>query len=460
MSWGPADDLDRTAKILIDSAASTDPGDAERFLDRLVLQVAVGREIQDDGPTQAALATLVNIGRRAFHGGVRVCLDIDPVLSTGWTAGRAAASIVLRYGGSVVEELRDDLPTLVIGRPHHAVGRPLLYCTWSGWTGGVVESPERLLDGDAIVPVGILAAALGISETFQQALGNPVPGRRDVGISLWRPDREWRSAEAGPPLEYLPASVWLLGLGHLGQAYAWTLGMLPFAAPGEVQVALLDFDTVVKGNTATQLLVNATHVGLRKTRVAAAALEDIGFSTRIVERAFDADFHPVSHAVPTRDEPRTALAGFDDIAPRRALEHAGFDRIVDAGLGAGPHEYLDLLVHTFPAADSPAAAFHEDPRTPRVLGPAYETEITRQVQGGIEDAAARCGILELASVTVGAAFVGAVASTLAVADILRWLHGGGNYSVIALDLRAPGRLTAVVNSQPGGSTLPPYTPAS
>ena len=80
----------------------------------------------------------------------------------------------------------------MIGNPRDPAGQPLLYFTWRGWTGGIVESPDRRLDGPGIVPAGILAAALGISETFQQPLGNPVPGRRDVGISLWRPDHDWR----------------------------------------------------------------------------------------------------------------------------------------------------------------------------------------------------------------------------------------------------------------------------
>jgi hypothetical protein len=37
----------------------------------------------------------------------------------------------------------------------------------------------------------------------------------------------------------------------------------------------------------------------------------------------------------TADEPSLALAGFDDPAPRRLLEQANFDFIVDAGLGGG-----------------------------------------------------------------------------------------------------------------------------
>ena len=322
-----------------------------------------------------------------------------------------------------------------------------------------MESPDRRLSGAAIILAGIQAAALGVSEIFQQALGNPVPGRREVGISLWRPDQEWRSAPAGPKLEYLPASLWLLGLGHLGQAYAWTLGMLPYANPGAVEIGLLDFDTVVRGNMATQLLVRPSHIGLRKTRLVAAALEEIGLNTRIVERAFDANFHPESHPVLTRDEARNALAGFDNVAPRRQLESAGFDRVVDAGLGAGAHEYLDILVHTFPAAESPATAFEEHSQSRPALKPAYEREVARQVQGGAGRDAARCGLLELAGVTVAAAFVGTIASTLVVADILRLLHAGENYSVIALDLRAPNHLTAVLNTEPVTGPPPPYTAA-
>ena len=32
----------------------------------------------------------------------------------------------------------------------------------------------------------------------------------------------------GPSLVYLPSGLWLLGLGHLGQANAWALGCLPY----------------------------------------------------------------------------------------------------------------------------------------------------------------------------------------------------------------------------------------
>jgi hypothetical protein len=68
-------------------------------------------------------------------------------------------------------------------------------------------------------------------------------------------------------------------------------------------------------------------------------------------------------------------------------------------------------------------------------------------------------MLEIAGITVGAAFFGAVSSALVVADILRALHEGENYSVIALDLRAPRGIEAVPNSSPGDFIAPAYMPA-
>lgn len=338
MSWGTPDQVNRTAKILIDAGKASDPDEARHYLETLVLQVAVGRRIEHDLAAQAALATVVNAGHRAYLGGVHVHLDANPTMTTGWVAGLTAAEMVASYGGQIVDQLAADRPTLALGRPAEPTGSPLLHLTWRGWAGGVVQSADSRLDGDGTAPAGIMAAGLGVSETFQQQLGAAVPGRRDVGISLWRPDLDWQTdAAAGPALQYLPAGLWLLGLGHLGQAYAWTLGMLPYATPREVQLGLMDFDRIVEGNTATQLLVRASDAcHHHKTRIVSAALERRGFKTRIVERAFDEHFHPVVHASQARNEPTIALAGFDDIAPRRQLDGAGFTRIVDAGLGPAP----------------------------------------------------------------------------------------------------------------------------
>jgi hypothetical protein len=459
MTWTTVDDVDRTAKILVDTGKAGSLGEALDMVRSFVLQVDVGSVLANDPAAQAALLTVVNTGARAFLGGVRVRLAADPTLRTGWGYGLTASGAVRNYGGQIVDQLDEDLPAIAIGTTS-GLGKPLVHLTWSGWAGGVIAGGSRALQGPAGNEIaGVAAAALAVSEVFQHKTGNVLAGRRDVGLSLWRPDLDWTRPDAvGPALTYLPAALWLLGLGHLGQAYAWTLGALPYAAPNDVQIGLVDFDVVVAGNTATQMLITSSDVGRRKTRVVAASLERRGFSTRLVERAFDERFDPVSHGDPHRDEPRIALAGFDDVEPRRQLGQHRFDRVVDAGLGNGA-EYLDMVVHTFPAAGDPAAVFPAAPeRDKRELRHAYESAIEQQVAAGSDEAAARCGMVDVAGVTVGAAFVGAVASTIVVGDLLRLLHEDGtNYSVASLDLRAPHGLRAVLSSL--DVVAPPFTTA-
>ena len=292
------DTIHRTAKLLFESGKARTLEEARAYLASMVLQVAVGPDIGRDLAAQAALLTAVNAGARAFLGGVHVVLDGDPVLDVPWAADLTAGAAVQRFGGVVVDRLDPALPTLAIGAPVEPVGSYVLYVTHHGWVGGVVQSPDPR-GGGGIAPAGIVAAALGISEVFQKELGDPVPGRRDVGMSLWSPDLDWRSAEAiGPDLQYLPAAFWLLGLGHLGQAYAWVVGMLPYATPADVRAGLVDYDRVVAGNTATQLLVTDADIDRRKTRVVANALEGLGLDTAIVDRAFDDIFRPEPHADP------------------------------------------------------------------------------------------------------------------------------------------------------------------
>jgi hypothetical protein len=56
----------------------------------------------------------------------------------------------------------------------------------------------------------------------------------------------------------------------------------------------------------------------------------------------------------------------------------------------------------------------------------------------------RCGITLLAGKAVGAAFVGAAAACLAVAEVLRLLQGGPVHEFVDLDLKFPEHRTAVL----------------
>ena len=453
MTWPTPDRLHRTAKLLIDTGRTTDPYEARRFLESRILQVSAGPDLASDPAGQAALLTVVNAARRAFLGGVHVRFtDGDATMSVGWANGRTAGDAVARLGGAVVDKLTDDWPTLTIGTATDAIGSTVLHLTYSGWAGGVVEDAAHSLNGLGMTLAGVAAGALGVSELFQSELGATLPARRNAGFSLWRPDLDWRHPGAmGPVLTYLPTELWLLGLGHLGQAYAWSLGLLPYADPADVHIGLVDYDDVAEANVATQLLTKRDDVGLRKTRVVARALDDRGFRTTIVERAFDEHFYP-DHI---RNEPSIALAGFDKREPRVHLGNDRFGRVVDAGLGAGPSDYLDMVIHTFPAEETPEQAFVQRTPNTKPLLAAYENEIARQARAGAEESAVRCGMLGIAGVSIGAAFVGAFASTVAIADILRLLHGGPDIAVLALDLRDPEDVRVVPNRMES-EAAPPF----
>ncbi len=74
-----------------------------------------------------------------------------------------------------------------------------------------------------------------------------------------------------------------------------------------------------------------------------------GFRTRLVERIFPGGISIAD------DEPRLALGGLDNPQARAAYEDTGFDYVAEAGLGAGPIEFLALRLHTFPASQTARA---------------------------------------------------------------------------------------------------------
>ncbi len=321
--------------------------------------------------------------------------------------------------------------------------------TFEDWRGGVIPAPanRRLNESRAITTAAVLAGALGVSEVFQFLRGNPMAGSRSVGLSLWAPGHEdWEHAPAGPMSIVLPSRLWLIGLGHLGQAYLWVLGLLPYENPGEVELVLQDFDRLTLSNDSTSLLTTPALVGERKTRAMARWAEARGFRTRLVERLF-----PGGITV-TDDEPRLALGGVDTAQARAAYEDAGFDCVIEAGLGAGPTEYLAMRVHSFPASITARAKWGgpiRDSANPSLRTDAYA--------GLAADGTDACGLVRLATRTVGAPFVGATAATLVIAEVLRLLNGGEMLEVVDMTLRDPMSRAAVPAHHRSNNLNPGYT---
>lgn len=457
--------LHRTVKLEMDSGKAKDREDAERIVRGYVLQILVGSNVAASQTRQATLLTAVNAGSRAFLGGVRIKLVEDFALATPWDNGRQVREALSDFKNvSFVDEFDPERPVIVIGDAVWEGALPL-YPTWQGWSAGVITQPtDRLAESDEFVLAGVLNGALAISEAFQWTRGYPVAASRAVGLSLWRPGLNWRDPGAvGPRLEFLPDNFWLLGLGHLGQAYAWALGFLPFPSVtrSKVRVMLQDFDDVVDANEATSLLVRHGERGL-KSRIVERRLADLGFHVRRTDRRFD-EHTRRDGAEPA--EPLLALAGFDKLEPRRLLEDAGFRYVVDGGIGAGPIEYLGIDVRTFPSSSTAKEAFAADaPETvdenlldKAAYRAAAEAAINRGEAATLE--AARCGLIEVAGRAAGAAFVGAVVAAIAMGELLRTVNGGDQYEAVSLNLRTPEGLTSYCNPEQEPIINPGYVEA-
>ena len=423
-----SESLHRLVKQTIDSGAVTSIAEAEALFRGYRLRVEMSPSDVSDPAQQAALLTTVGLGRRVFLGGVTVSGQLETPLMLAATPGQNLKEAVEVLGATVVDS-KEDIPTIIIGGGAHE--RRTNFCvrtTVSGWRGGILPAHSELqpASGNSMPLSGMLAAGLAVNEAFLFVNGGmPAAGRRTLGLSLWRPDREvdWLQPDSSEPtLAYLPSQLWLIGLGHLGQAYLWGLGLLPFRNPTDLTLVLQDFDVITESTESTSILTDSKMIGQKKTRVMADWAERRGFTTSLQERMFAADFK--RHT----DEPAVALCGLDNGIGRQALDQVGFDFVVEAGLGRGYRDFRTMRLHVLPGRRTAADIWKQASNGEKVEDrPAY----TKLVRDGVLD---RCGMTLLAGKAVGAPFVGAVAASLALSEVLRLLHGGAIHQLIDIDL--------------------------
>jgi hypothetical protein len=186
---------------------------------------------------------------------------------------------------------------------------------------------------------------------------------------------------------------------------------------------LQDVDVITPSTESTSILSDSTMLGEKKTRVTAKWAERRGFATAITERLFDETCRRHQY------EPSIALCGLDNAVGRRALDQVGFDFVVEAGLGRGHQDFRSLLIHTLPGEMSASTLWRDEGQGGQsaVDAAAYRKMLD---EGSLD----RCGVTLLAGRAVGAPFVGAVAATLVLAEVLRLLHGGALHRLIDMNL--------------------------
>jgi len=439
-TFAPSETLHRLIKHALDSGAAGTLREAEELFRGYRIAFVIGKEQACQPMEQATLLTAVALACRVFLGGVLVEGSLDVPLRVGEARGDTLRDAIAELGGEVSGSALDR-PKIIIGGPPvpHSEG----FCIrtiCAGWRGGIAPGHSRVAPtaGPEMPLAAMLSAALAINEAFLYVSGGtPAAGHRVVGLSLWDPaaNTDWLTETGGEPqLTYLPSQLWLIGLGHLGQAYLWGLSLLPYADPASLSLILQDVDVVTPSTLSTSILSDQTMLSRKKTRVMATWAEHRGFKTSICERLFDAS---VQRQV---GEPAIGLCGLDNALGRLALDKVGFDFVVEAGLGRGYRDFRTMRIHTLPNGRATSDLWRADVPTVAIQeGPAYKA----MLKSGELD---KCGVTLLAGKAVGAPFVGAVAASLALSEILRLLQGAPVNQLIDLDLQSVEHRSVVRNS--------------
>jgi len=432
--------LSRVLKLALDTGEAASEPEAMAIFSRYRVQLIFGEDLSE--MAQVALLTAAATALPCLLGGLSY-VGPDQPLRARWRghpdapAPARLAATLESFGVRRATAIDAQVPCIAIGaQVAKALG---VRVTFDGWTAAVVPLADESLgeQGDCTA-AAVLAGAMAVAEIFQFYRGTqPLACQRRIGWSLWEPGTPWSTAARGPSLTALPQSAWLVGLGNLGQAYLWTLGLLPYAAD-QGELVLQDFDFVSIANKSTSLLSRERDVGRRKTRMVAAWAEHRGFRTSLIERPFDANFSV------SGDDPCVGLIGVDNPATRRLVECVGFARVIEAGLGRGPSDYLGITVHTFPAPRAAHDCWQEPTRPP--ADPAQATAKKAAYQRLHAASGDGCGVLRLAGRSIATPFTGAAAGALVVGELLRLCHGGPRVEYASVHLARPDKSTIILGA--------------
>lgn len=395
--------------------------EAEAILRSLTLKLVIDAASCQSVAFQAALLTAFNTGNRAFLGGVSVEMPADVELLLP-LPGFRSLNEALRLTGFTPREISLPSQTIYFGHTPAELSANSCRIDCDGWRGVVsdFDCPASFEYGnsDNIALGGVFAGGLAVHRCFLKATDIPARSLESpLGLSLWSPGSDWQKpVSSSPLLSNLPNRFWVLGLGHLGQAFIWNLALLPFPKRQEVEFLLQDFDAIEAPNVGSGLLCTTDAVGRKKARHCAGWLENLGFTTAITERKY------TEHDRRNEDEPGIALCGFDQARPRSCLGKTGFGMVVECGLGDGPTDFDSIHIHTFPnSQSSPEALWGNVQDSPR--------KISNEDAALFGEGQHECGQLAIdtAGKAVSTSFVGAMAGAMVIGELLRAFNSGPRF---------------------------------
>lgn len=423
----------RVTKALTDAGRVGSFDEAEARLNAVRIDVVLGPDQLVTAAGQAATLTAVAAARKCF-GQVTLVSPEDATLIAPLPLGRTVLKAARRLGAKVSTQPRKNAThSVVIGHVPGGTGWRLR-CWWNRWLSGA-RAFESEAPGDSRQPLsGIFSAALAVRQVFACVLVGRNILERDVTVSLWTPWQRADLNDLGPERFDVPDKIWLLGLGHLGQAFVWSLCFLP--SHGERVAVLQDDQKVAEENEATSLLVLPGHgeLGERKTRIAAPWLEACGWRTELIERRHLGDI------ALTDADPPYLLSGLDRLEPRLVLAKHGFPFMIDAGIGHGHADFEGIQIRTIVKGQLPSGLWivsnhftdAKDGTKALLNRPAY-VELEKHVGA--------CGKVGFAEASVAVPFVGAATGALTIAHAIRLASLEAAPVFLQMELGAPEMTT-------------------
>ena len=403
--------------------------EAEEKLAASALSLVIGQDAAQTPAGQAAFLTAALTGTRCF-GRVLVCGAVDeallfPLPIPAETLGEAAVYFGAQRACHPVSARK-----ILMGIALEAESGWAVRAFWNGWISGVIPAKNTAPFGRSDCALaGVAAGALAVGQAFLAEQGDVRAGRSAQSLSLWLPETsELGVLDPGPILGnvYLPKSLWFIGLGNLGQAFLWSMTLLPYPKPEEVLLLFQDDQCVGKENWGTSVLVKRGSYGMLKTRIAEDWAMQRGFQVRRIDRRLDENLF----RSPT--EPGIALAGLDRMPARRLLGGRGFEYVIDAGLGATVADYRKFRLNVFDSGSNPAYHFAEvEDETAQVIHDLMQLRAYKQLTETRGDGG--CGATTLAGNSVAVPFVSAFLSALSITQAIRIVSGEAHHLGITGD---------------------------
>lgn len=409
--------------------------EAITMMNRSSVFLIAGDSILNSYSTQLAFITSVNIASRVFLGKVKCILPSNTANLLKLPA-ESFNDLVQFYGGTITKEepTKEDFKIL-FGLP--CFDNLCVEAISSGWRGGVnFYGNERIsfTDISSRVSLGAVASAsLAVYQAFCKVFNvNDSEMNLNYGISLWNLnlERDWfKDENEGPANPNLPRNVWALGLGHLGQAYLWTLGLMPYKNLKDTQILLQDKDIVGIENIGSQVLCFERNVGKPKTRPCLEFLESLDFKTQIIEKPFvEGDCKQEwCESYPF------IINGVDNVKTRKSIDRSCFKLFLD-GATNGKCELFDSFTMRNISLNQ------KEPDAIWSLKEDGEVILHKNLYE-IYEKKHTCG--QLTNIGISTPFVGLFSSTILVAELVRSLNQGMSYSVVSLQMRDLSSIAAI-----------------